>query len=76
MTVQEVIAAIPQFTHEERLELIKSLSRSLTEVKSTRPQRANSANKLRGILRPADGKIPDDEEVKEIITDYLMEKYS
>jgi hypothetical protein len=31
---------------------------------------------MRGILKPDDGRIPNDDEVKEIITDYLMEKYS
>lgn len=76
MTAQEVISAIPKFTFEERLELIERLSRSLRIPERVVPRRGVSASQVRGTLKPDDGKIPNDEEVKEIIADYLMEKYS
>lgn len=76
MTTQEVISAIPQFSFEERLELIEQLSRSLRTTESVGARRGVSANKVLGTLKPDEGKIPDDKEVKEIIAEYLMEKYS
>jgi hypothetical protein len=76
MTAQEVISAIPQFTFEERLELIERLSLSLRTLEPAIARRGVSASKVMGTLKPDTGKIPDDEEVKEIIAEYLMEKYS
>ena len=31
---------------------------------------------LRGTLKPPDGKIPSDEEIKEMIVEHLLDKYT
>lgn len=88
MTVQDVLTEMPRFTFNERLRLIESLSLSLRSselplprseqslLQSSTPLKPVSASEVRGVLKPDNGEIPSDEEVKEIIADYLMEKYS
>jgi hypothetical protein len=76
MNIQEVVAEISKFSFEEQLELIELVSRNLREERRKRPYTGARAGEMRGILKPDDGRIPNDDEVKEIITDYLMEKYS
>ena len=48
---------------------------SESDAAGERARRLDAVRRLRGIAKP-DGLPPSDEEVKEIITDYLMEKYS
>lgn len=47
-----------------------------SDAADERARRLDAVRRLRGALKPDNGPPPSDEEVKEIITDYLMEKYS
>jgi hypothetical protein len=90
MTRQEFIEEIMRLSVAERIALLEAISRSLREefeatdvalsapapdTADERERRLNAVRRLRGALK-FDGPAPTDEEVREIITDYLIEKYS
>jgi hypothetical protein len=90
MTRQEFIEEIMRLPVAERIALLEAISRSLREefeatdtashvpapdAADERERRLNAVRRLRGALK-FDGPAPTDEEVREIITDYLIEKYS
>lgn len=75
MSLQEVIAQIPQLSVEERLKLIESLAQSLRESRTSHKHRGVPASQVRGMIKP-EGEIPTDEELKEDYINHLTEKYS
>ncbi len=74
MTYQEIVAEIGHLSITERLSLIEQLTRSV-QAELAPPRRGSSLERLQGILKTA-GPTPSDEEVRNIITDYLIEKHS
>jgi len=74
MTYQEMVAEIGQLTVEERLLLIEQLTRSV-QADLVPPRRRSSLERLQGILK-TDGPPPTDDEVRDMIADYLIEKHS
>jgi hypothetical protein len=90
MTRQEFIEEIRRLPVAERIALLEAISRSLREefeatdaasdasapdASDERERRLGAVRRLRGALK-FDGPAPTDEEVREIITDYLIEKHS
>jgi hypothetical protein len=90
MTRQEFIEEITRLSVADRIALLEAISRSLREEfeaagaasdasapddADARERRLEAVRRLRGALK-FDGPAPTDEEVKEIIADYLTEKYS
>jgi len=59
MTPQEVIAQIPNFSVEDRMEILESLAQSLADSLPTPPKRGDSAKRLRGLLKLPVGLPPD-----------------
>lgn len=74
MTVQEVIAQIPNFSREERIELLKRLIESLRDEPHPKRYQGVSAAEVRGSLKP-DVELPPDWDWKKAKEDYLVEKY-
>jgi hypothetical protein len=75
MSMQEIVAEIPQLTYDERLELIETLSQSLRSKPSTVARRSVPASKLRGVLK-TNNSTPTNEEIKQEYISYLEEKYT
>jgi hypothetical protein len=72
MTYEAIVAELPRLTREERRELLEEIARSLRETRA-RPEEERID--LYGILK-TDGPPPTDEEVREMIVDYLWHKYA
>jgi len=70
MTFAQIVTEIEHLSLEERLKLMEALTRSFhVDLRPRRKTRKVSAlERVRGVLRPADGRIPTDQEWKE---DYL-----
>ncbi len=86
MTQQQFIEEIKRLSVAERAALLEIISRSLREDLEAnaeasaagageRADKLSAVRRLRGALK-FDGPPPSDEEAKEIIADYLAEKYS
>lgn len=85
MTYQEVVAEIPRLTVQERLALIEALKRSVQQELAPPPGqqmlRAEPARdtaafaRLYGVLK-SKGEAPTDADVRDMITDQLIEKHS
>jgi hypothetical protein len=85
MTFAELAEAATKLPPEERRMLLEIIARSLGEGEP-RPTRSaaemrgrfapgrSALDHLRGVARPA-GPPPTDDEVMELVTDYLVEKY-
>ena len=70
----EVVSKLKYMSQAEKLALMKVLADSLNqEVPKTR--RKQSLKSLYGALRPKEGRIPTDDELKQDYTDYLAKKY-
>jgi len=75
LTYNQLISEIKQLPPAERLSLLEVITHSLREDVIGKPRRkAQSGEKLLGIAKPA-GEIPDDEKIKEILVNGLLEKY-
>jgi hypothetical protein len=84
LSVVERIALIEAITHSLREDLaarpseVASVAQTesrRTEVQDTAQDGLSLSQRLRGVLK-FDGEPPTDEELKEMYTDYLAEKYS
>ena len=80
MTLQEMLAELPQLTTRERLVLLEALSRSLRDdlseaLPERQAEREATVDRLFGALQAADP-LPTDEALREEYTDYLSKKYS
>lgn len=75
MTQEQLIEEIRRLPLERRVELLELISRSVREEMRPRERDGSSVERLRGVIK-FDGPPPTDEEVKDLIADYLLEKYS
>lgn len=77
MTFTQILTEIDGLTVDERLRLLEALTRSLqVEMRPRRRARQGSSLKrVMGILRPANGKIPSERELREERADYLARKH-
>ena len=77
MSYREVVEEVKRWPFYEQLRLMEELARTMQrQGPPTGETPAVSMLELRGALKPADGKIPTDEEIKEIIVEHLLEKYT
>lgn len=79
MSLQEMIAEIPRLTLAERIVVLEVVTKTLKEEiapqPAPQPYRGVPAEKMRGVIRFADGHIPDDAEVEDLVVQALMEKH-
>jgi len=77
MTFTQILTEIDALSVEERLKLLEALTRSLQS--DLRPRRrvrkGSSLKRVMGVLRPADGKIPSDRELRDDYTNHLARKH-
>ncbi|HMV81771.1 MAG TPA: hypothetical protein PLD20_00730 [Blastocatellia bacterium] len=74
MTMQEIAAAIPTLSFDERMALLTVLTFSLRDADGQRKYRGVPASELRGVLKTS-SPPPTDDEVKDAYEEYLTEKY-
>ena len=77
MVYQELVAEIEKLPVAEQLSLVETLIRLISRrtMKSEAP--ANSLDRVRGMLKPVSGEsVPDDAELSDSYTDYLLRKYA
>ena len=75
VTFQELLTEINTLPLEERLILLEALSRSLRAELSAAAPAVAPVNRVRGLLKPA-GPAPDEAEMQQAYTRYLIEKYT
>lgn len=79
MSLQEMIAEIPQLTLAERIVVLEVVTKTLKDEVGFATQfpatRGVPAERMRGVIKFADGHIPDDAEVEDLIVQSLMEKH-
>lgn len=81
----EIVNQINQLPPAERVEIIEEVSRALrremdkmngtTLSAQDKQRRREAVDRLRGIASVPGKRPPSDDEVKEMYTDYLIEKY-
>ncbi len=75
MNVQELIAEIPKLTFTERVAVLTSITRSFhEELPQQRTKKGSSAQRLRGLLKPA-VELPPDWDWKKAKEEAVVEKY-
>lgn len=75
MTVYtEVVSKVKRMSQAEKLALLRVLADSLTP-ETPKTKRKHTLKALYGVLRPRDGRIPSDDELKQNYSSYLAEKY-
>ena len=68
MSYREVVEEVKRWPFYEQLRLMEELARTMQrQAPPTGETQAVSILELQGALKPADGKIPTDEEIEEII---------
>ena len=70
----EVVSKVKRMSQAEKLALLRVLADSLNQ-ESPKAKRKHTLKTLYVALRPKDGRIPTDEELKRDYTNYLTEKY-
>ena len=70
----EVVSKVEQMSRAEKMALLRVLADSLNQ-ESPKTSRKRTLKSLYGILRPKDGHIPSDDELKQDYINYLAEKY-
>jgi hypothetical protein len=70
----EVVNKVQRMSQAEKLSLLRVLADSLNQ-EAPKTKRKHTLKALYGILRPKDGRIPTDEELKQDYINYLAEKY-
>ena len=70
----EVVSKVQRMTHTEKLALLRVLADSL-EQEVSKTKRKHTLKSLYGALRPKDGRVPTDDELKQEYIKYLTEKY-
>ena len=70
----EVVGKVKRMSQAERLALLRVLADSLDQA-APKTKRKHTLKSLYGALRPKDGRIPTDEEVKQDYINYLAGKY-
>ncbi|HZQ38073.1 MAG TPA: hypothetical protein VFD32_19245 [Dehalococcoidia bacterium] len=75
MTLQEIVAQLPNLTVAERRALRDAVERSLAGTEPNPEERAEAIRLLHGLAK-ADPTVPTDWDWKEEYIDYLVKKYS
>ena len=80
MTQQEILHEIGRLPLDEQLEIIEKVAHNARQqnghsVPPKKAIRGVPVEQAIGIAKPKDGPPPNDEEVKQILMDRLMEKY-
>ena len=77
MTFAQIVTEIERLSLEERLKLMEALTRSFqADLRPQRRTRQGSAlERVRGVLRPADGRIPTDQEWKDDYINHQARKH-
>jgi hypothetical protein len=70
----EVVRKVKKMSQTEKIALLKVLADSLDQ-ETPKSKRKHTLKSLYGALRPKDGRIPTDHELKQDYTNYLAEKY-
>lgn len=70
----EVVSKVKRMSQAEKLALLRVLADSLNQ-ETPKAKRRHTLKSLYGALRPKDGTIPTDDELKESYLNYLVEKY-
>ena len=70
----EVVSKVKHMSQSEKLALLSVLADSLNQ-EAPKPKRKHTLKTLYGSLRPRDGHIPNDDELKQDYGNYLAEKY-
>jgi hypothetical protein len=70
----DVVTQVKYMSQAEKLALLKVLADSLSQ-EAPKTERKHTLKALYGALRPKDGRIPTDEELKQDYVHYLTEKY-
>ena len=70
----EVVSKVKHMSQAEKLALLKVLAASLNPD-APKGKRKSTLKGLYGALRPKDGHIPTDDELKQGYSNYLVEKY-
>jgi hypothetical protein len=78
MLNREIIQQVDRLPLDDRMALMEYLARSMqNELKSrARRKKSSSLDRVLGILREKGKPAPTDEEVQNMIADYLIEKHS
>ncbi len=74
MTASDVIIEIPKLSFADRVAILVSIAQSLREPVTERSERLGTADRLRGLLKPALD-LPSDWDWKKAKEEYLAEKY-
>ncbi len=76
MTVYtEVVSKVKRLSQAEKLALLRVLADSLLNQEAPKAKRKHTLKSLYGALRPKDGRVPSDDELKQDYIHYLTEKY-
>ncbi len=70
----EVVRKVKKMSQTEKIALLKVLADSLDQ-EAPKAKRKHTLASLYGALRPKDGRVPSDDELKQDYTNYLAEKY-
>jgi hypothetical protein len=77
MTFTQILTELDTLSLEERLKLLEALTRSLQgELRPRlRARKGSSLKRVMGILRPTNGKIPSDSDLKDDYINHLVRKH-
>jgi hypothetical protein len=70
----EVVSKVQRMSQAEKLALLRVLVDSMNQ-ETPKTKRKHTLKALYGALRPKDGRIPTDDELKQDYVNYLAEKY-
>jgi hypothetical protein len=70
----QVVRQVKKMSQTEKLALLKVLADSLDQ-EAPKARRKHTLKSLYGALRPKDGRVPTDDELKRDYSSYLAEKY-
>jgi hypothetical protein len=70
----EVVSKVQRMSQAEKLALLRVLTDSLNQ-ETPKMKRKHTLKALYGALRPKDGRVPTDDELKQDYANYLAEKY-
>ena len=79
MSLQEMIAEIPRLTLAERIAVLEVVTKTLKDEVTINSlpnsYRGVPAEKVLGVIKFADGHVPDDAEIDDLVYESLMEKH-
>jgi hypothetical protein len=79
MSYLDIVAEVRRLPLHEQLRLMEELVHALQKQVLAPPvilDRVAPMSTLRGVLKPEDGALPTDEEIRQIIADDLLDKHA